>query len=131
MGERPWLTRRSSVPYNERNPGTQTGTRGLQDRMIPQEDNRSSVLVSPKELRDLIEKTKITQRETAHRCRVTERAVRQWLAGDRRMPLLASEILALSLALPGDFQRMSPKDPVLERWVRPQFLEFLSTADEG
>jgi hypothetical protein len=72
-------------------------------------------------LRDLIEAAAITQLDAARRCHASERTMRQWLAGDRRMPLAASECLALSLMWPGQSRRLQPSIALVERWLRPQF----------
>lgn len=77
--------------------------------------------ISPEELRDLIEAAGITQAEAARRCHASERTMRQWLAGDRAMPLTASEGLALSLMWPGSTRLVQPDLMLAERWLRPQF----------
>ena len=77
--------------------------------------------ISPEELRDLIESACITQAEAARRCHASDRTMRQWLAGDRTMPLAASETLALSLMWPGATRRVVPSLSLVERWLRPQF----------
>ena len=57
--------------------------------------------MTPAQLRDLIERAGITQARAAELAGVKERTLRQYLAGDRAMPLSASGLLCLSLILLG------------------------------
>jgi len=57
--------------------------------------------MTPEQLRDLIERAGITQARAAELAGVKERTLRQYLAGDRAMPLSASGLLCLSLILLG------------------------------
>jgi hypothetical protein len=82
--------------------------------------------VTPAELRALIEAAGITQSDAAARCHATEKTMRNWLAepgtpAHRKMPLTASEVLALSLIWPGESRRVQPTLALVERWLRPQF----------
>jgi len=52
--------------------------------------------MTPAELRDLIERAGITQARAAELAGVADRTLRQYLAGDRAIPLSASGLLAAS-----------------------------------
>lgn len=52
--------------------------------------------MTPEQLRDLIARAGITQARAAELAGVKERTMRQYLAGDRTMPLSASGLLCLS-----------------------------------
>ena len=77
--------------------------------------------ISAAELRDLIEAAGITQAEAARRCHAPDRTMRRWLLGQSRMPITASECLALSLMWPGQSRLIQPSLALVERWIRPQF----------
>ena len=77
--------------------------------------------ISPQELRELIAAAGITQSEAARRCHAGERTMRDWVLGARRMPISASECLALSLMWPGQSRLVHPTVMLCERWIRPQF----------
>jgi transcriptional regulator with XRE-family HTH domain len=57
--------------------------------------------MTPHQLRDLIERAGITQAKAASLAGVQERTMRQYLAGDRAMPLSASGLLCLSCIMLG------------------------------
>lgn len=57
--------------------------------------------MTPEALRDLIERADITQARAAELAGVAERTMRQYLAGDRAMPLSASGLLAVSCIMLG------------------------------
>jgi transcriptional regulator with XRE-family HTH domain len=57
--------------------------------------------MAPEHLRDIIERAGITQARAAELAGVAERTMRQYLAGDREMPLSASGLLVVSLVLLG------------------------------
>jgi hypothetical protein len=77
--------------------------------------------ISAQELREMIEHVGITQADAARRMHARTRTVEDWLAGKRRIPLTASETLALSLMWPGESRRLQPTLALVERWLRPQF----------
>lgn len=84
--------------------------------------------IAPHELRALIERAGISQAEAARRCHAKLRTMQQWLAGDRAMPLTASETLALSLMWPGESRVVQPDLRLVERWLRPQFAGLILSA---
>ncbi len=57
--------------------------------------------MTPKQLRDLIESTGLTQARAAILAGVKERTMRQYLSGDRAMPLSASGLLCVSCIMLG------------------------------
>jgi transcriptional regulator with XRE-family HTH domain len=52
--------------------------------------------MTPEQLRDLIARAGLTQARAANLAGVADRTMRQYLAGDRAMPLSASGLLCLS-----------------------------------
>lgn len=82
--------------------------------------------ITPPELAALLKRADIKPPEAARRCNASIRSMGQWLAkpgtsGHRRMPLAASELLALSLAWPGESRVLQPDVDFVQRWIRPQF----------
>jgi transcriptional regulator with XRE-family HTH domain len=57
--------------------------------------------MTPEALRDLIARAQLTQAKAAELSGVAERTMRQYLAGDRAMPLSASGLLCMSLIVMG------------------------------
>lgn len=57
--------------------------------------------MTPDQLRDIIERAGITQARAAELAGVGLRTMQQYLAGDRAMPVSASGLLVVSLALLG------------------------------
>lgn len=76
--------------------------------------------MSPAELRDLIERAGITQARAAALAGVAERTMRQYLAGDRAMPLSASGLLCVSCVLLG-----SPAGLLLP-WLPPETASLIN-----
>ena len=76
--------------------------------------------MTPEQLRDLIQRAGITQARAAELAGVAERTMRQYLAGDRAMPLSASGLLCLSLIMLG-----GPAG-LLSPWLHPDLRDRLA-----
>jgi hypothetical protein len=76
-----------------------------QDTFMPNHPGRApgsaQRRMTPAELRDVIARAGITQARAAELAGVAERTMRQYLAGDRAIPLSASGLLCLSCILLG------------------------------
>ena len=53
--------------------------------------------ITPRSLRELLEKANITQARAATLCHASTRSMEQWLAGDRAMPKSATALLVWSM----------------------------------
>jgi transcriptional regulator with XRE-family HTH domain len=88
--------------------------------------------ITPSELRAVVKLAGITQADAAARCHAAPRTMREWLAGSRRMPLAASELLMLSLVWPAADRQMAADAKIVRRWVRPEFAALLiSISDQA
>ena len=77
--------------------------------------------MTPDQLRDLIARAGITQSRAAELAGVAGRTMRQYLAGDRRMPPSASGLLAVSCAILGGPVAM------LAPWMPPDVADALAS----
>ena len=81
--------------------------------------------MTPEVLRDIIQRAGITQSRAAELAGVQPRTMRQYLAGDRTMPLSASGLLCLSLiALGGPAGLLSP-------WLPPDVAKAIEDGEWG
>ena len=87
----------------------------------PKPGSAQPLRMTPQQLRDIRERSGLTQQQIAELAGVAVRTLQQYEAGDRAIPLSASGLLCLSLAVLG-----APAG-LMAPWVQPGVIQALET----